>query len=407
MNSKSLPRAAASALARHLRAKPVAVLSGARQTGKSTLVQSMEAPARTFMSLDDPAVAELASTDPGSLLEGAGPVTIDEIQLAPALLRAVKRAIDRARSNGRVLLTGSANLLTMSSVTESLAGRASYLTLWPMTRREQRGFGRAGLWGELLDVPDERWLDLVSADTVGAEDWKALARRGGFPTPALQLTHSEDRAIWFEGYVRTYLERDLRALSNVASLPDFRRLMRAAALRVGQLVNQSELGRDVGLPQPTVHRHLNLLETSYMLVRVPAFTPNRTSRLIKTPKLYWSDPGLALHLSGSPDPGGQHLESIVLHDLLVWRDVQVRRAEVCYWRTPSGVEVDFVLESGDGLIPIEVKSTTRPGIGDTAGIRAFRDAYGKRTRAGLLLHCGTETSWILPGILAVPWWRVI
>lgn len=407
MDSHSLPRAAAIALARHLRAMPVAVLSGARQTGKSTLARSTEAPARTFMSLDDPAVAEVAATDPEALLAGAAPVTIDEIQTAPALLRVVKRAVDRARSNGRVLLTGSANLLTMSSVTESLAGRASYLTLWPMTRREQRGLGRAGLWGELLDASDDRWLDLVSADAVGPEDWKALARRGGFPTPALHLTDDEDRAIWFEGYVRTYLERDLRALSNVSSLPDFRRLMRAAALRIGQLVNQSELGRDVGLPQPTVHRHLNLLETSYMLVRVPAFAPNRTSRLIKTPKLYWSDPGLALHVAGTQEPGGQHLESIVLHDLLVWRDVQVRRAEVCYWRTPTGAEVDFVLESGDRLIPIEVKSTTRPGVGDTAGIRAFREAHGKRTRAGLLLHCGTETSWILPEILAVPWWRVV
>lgn len=386
---------------------PVAVLSGARQTGKSTLARTTEVPARTFMSLDDPAVAEVAATDPEALLAGAAPVTIDEIQTAPALLRVVKRAVDRARSNGRVLLTGSVNLLTMSSVTESLAGRASYLTLWPMTRREQRGLGRAGLWGELLDASYDRWLDLVSADAVGPEDWKALARRGGFPTPALHLTDDEDRAIWFEGYVRTYLERDLRALSNVASLPDFRRLMRAAALRIGQLVNQSELGRDVGLPQPTVHRHLNLLETSYMLVRVPAFAPNRTSRLIKTPKLYWSDPGLALHLAGAQEPGGQHLECIVLHDLLVWRDVQVRRAEVCYWRTSTGAEVDFVLESGDRLIPVEVKSTTRPGVGDTAGIRAFREAHGKRTRAGLLLHCGTETSWILPGILAVPWWRVV
>ena len=309
--------------------------------------------------------------------------------------------------NGRVLLTGSANLLTMANVTESLAGRASYITLWPMTRRERRGLGRAGLWGELLEATDGDWLDLVEADSLGPDDWKALARCGGFPTPALQLANDADRAVWFDGYVRTYLERDLRALSNVASLPDFRRLMRAAALRVGQLVNQTELGRDVGLPQPTVHRHLNLLETSYMLVRVPAFAANRTTRLIKTPKLYWSDPGLALHLAGSVEPGGQHLESIVLHDLLVWREVQLRGAEVCYWRTPAGAEVDFVLESGDQLLPIEVKATTRPGVNDTAGLRAFREVHGKRTRAGLLLHCGTETSWIVPGILATPWWRVV
>lgn len=407
MNSQPLPRLASAALARHLRAMPVTVLSGARQTGKSTLARESGSPGRQFLTLDDAAVAELAATDPASLLSGNAPITIDEIQLAPALLRTVKQAIDRGRVNGRILLTGSANLLTMAAVTESLAGRASYLTLWPMTRREQLGLGRAGLWTELLAAPDAEWLDLVSADAVGPADWKALARRGGFPTPALQLANDEDRAIWFEGYIRTYLERDLRALSNVASLPDFRRLMRAAALRVGQLVNQAELGRDIGVSQPTVHRHLNLLETSYMLVRVPAFAPNRTTRLIKTPKLYWGDPGLALHLAGLPEPSGQHLESIVLHDLLAWRDVQVRRSEVCYWRTATGTEVDFVLEHGDDLLPVEVKATARPGINDTAGIRAFREAHGKRSRAGLLLHCGTETSWILPGILAAPWWRVI
>jgi predicted AAA+ superfamily ATPase len=306
-----------------------------------------------------------------------------------------------------MLLTGSANLLTMSKVTESLAGRASYLTLWPMTRREQLGLGRAGLWSELLAAPDRQWLDLVSSDATGPEDWRALARRGGFPTPALQLSEAEDRAVWFEGYVRSYLERDLRALANVASLPDFRRLMRAAALRIGQMLNQSELGRDVGMPQPTVHRHINLLETSYMLARLPAFAANRTSRLAKTPKLYWTDTGVALHLSGAAEPGGAHLESLVLQDLLAWRDVQPRRAEVCYWRSSSGSEVDFVIESGDELLPIEVKATARPGPGDTAGLRAFREKYGTRSRAGLLLHAGTEVAWVLPGILAAPWWRVI
>ena len=407
MNTLSLPRLASAALARHLRAMPVTVLSGARQTGKSTLAHVAGDPQRQFLTLDDPSVAELAERDPGALLAGDAPITIDEVQLAPRLLRAVKQAVDRKRIKGRALLTGSANLLTMANVTESLAGRASYLTLWPMTRREQRGRGRAGLWDELLAAGDADWMELAGTDAEGSEDWRALARRGGFPTPALQLSSAEERSIWFEGYVRTYLERDLRALSNVASLPDFRRLMRAAALRIGQLVNQAEIGRDVGIPQPTVHRHLNLLETSYMLVRVPAFAANRTTRLIKTPKLYWSDPGLALHLAGSPEPGGQHLESIVLHDLLAWRDAQLRRSEVCYWRTPAGAEVDFVLESDDRLLPIEVKATARPGINDTAGLRAFREAHAKRSRPGLLLHCGTETAWILPGILATPWWRVV
>ncbi len=160
----------------------------------------------------------------------------------------MKRAIDRQRQPGRFLLTGSANLLLMRQVSESLAGRASYLTLWPMTRREQRGLGRGGIWEELLEAPDEQWPELVAAQPDEPEDWRTLARRGGLPSPALQLRTARDRSIWFDGYVRTYMERGLQDLSAIAALPDFRRLMRAACLRIGQTVNQTGLGRDVALP---------------------------------------------------------------------------------------------------------------------------------------------------------------
>lgn len=407
MNDLLHPRLAATALARHLRAVPVTVLSGARQTGKSTLARSEGGSRRTVIDLDDLAVAGIAKRDPESLVTGPLPVIIDEVQRAPELLHAIKRVVDRKRVHGQFLLTGSANLLTTSKVTESLAGRASYLTLWPMTRREQRGLGRAGLWGELLAASDDAWPDLLAADETGPEDWRAWARRGGFPTPSLQLRRPEDRRIWLDGYIRTYLERDVRTLSTVSSLPDFRRLMHAAALRTGQLVNQSELGRDVGMPQPTVHRHLNLLETSYMLVRLPAFATNRTSRLIKTPKLFWSDTAVALSLAGDPEPGGAHLESMILQDLLAWRDAQADRIDVCYWRASTGKEVDFVVEAGDRLLPIEVKATARPGANDALALQAFRQEYGRKCRPGLLLHTGTKTWWILPGVLATPWWRVV
>lgn len=206
--------------------------------------------------------------------------------------------------------------------------------------------------------------------------------------------------------MRTYLERDLQDLSSVAALPDFRRLMRAASLRLGQLVNQTELARDVAQPQPTVHRWLNLMETSYLLVRLPAYAVNRTKRLIKSPRLYWNDTGLALHLAGG-DPDGPHLENVVLHDLLAWRDARLDRAEVSYWRTTVGEEVDFVLETGGRLLPIEVKSTARPRLADAAHLRTFRQEYGRRSRAGLLLHAGKTLEWLTPDVLAVPWWKVL
>jgi predicted AAA+ superfamily ATPase len=402
-----LPRLAAAALTARLRVMPAVVVTGARQTGKSTLSLELAPGRRTYHSLDDLDVQDLARRDPAALLEGAQPVTLDEIQREPALLGAVKRAIDRKRTAGRFLLTGSANLSMLRGISESLAGRASYLTLWPMTRREQRGEGRCGMWDELFAARDADWLDLLGKTSADSEDWKALARRGGFPTPAIELKTDADRSIWFDGYVRTYLERDLQAISSIAALPDFRRLMRAACLRIGQLLNQTELGRDVALPQPTVHRYLNLLETSDLLVRLPAYAVNRTKRLIKTPRLYWADTGIALHLAGEPVLEGAHLENLVLQDLLAWRDARLERAEVAYWRTATGEEVDFVLETEDGLLPIEVKSTARPRLGDAKHLLSFRAEYGKKARAGLLLHTGSRTEWLAADILATPWWRIL
>ncbi|MFO1355304.1 MAG: ATP-binding protein [Gammaproteobacteria bacterium] len=403
---KPLPRLIDDALAARLRVMPAVVLTGARQTGKSTLVEKLVPGERRYRSLDDFDVRDAARRDPEALLGGADPLTLDELQREPSLLSAVKRAIDRDRRPGRFLLTGSANLLLMRQVSESLAGRASYLTLWPMTRREQLGLGRAGRWDDLLGAPDDQWCDLLAAGDDPEEDWQALALRGGFPTPALELKAPADRTIWFDGYVRTYLERDLQDLASISALPDFRRLMQAACLRLGQLLNQTELGRDVGLPQPTVHRWLNLLETSYLLVRLPAYAVNCTKRLVKSPRIFCGDTGVALHLAATA-PAGAHLENLVLHDLLAWRDARADRVELAYWRTTLGEEVDFVVEAGGKLLPIEVKATAKPRLADCAHLRTFRQEYGRKARAGLLLHTGRTVEWLTPDVLAAPWWRVL
>lgn len=407
MNERSLPRLVGLSLKERLRVMPAVVVTGARQTGKSTLARELAGGRRRYRTLDDLDIQDLARRDPQALVSGPEPLTLDEVQREPQLLHAVKLAIDRDRRPGQFLLTGSANLLLMRQVSESLAGRASYLTLWPMTRREQQGRGGAGIWESLLAAPPSQWLDLIAAEPESPEDWRQLARRGGFPTPSLHLANAEERAIWFDGYVRTYLERDLQQLSAVAALPDFRRLMRATALRLGQLVNQTELGRDVSLPQPTVHRYLKLLETSYLLVRLPAYAVNRTKRLMKAPKLYWGDLGVAMHLGAGAEPSGAHLENLVLEDLCAWRDARLDRAEVYYWRTTTGEEVDLVVEVGDRLLPIEVKATSRPHVGDATHLRVFRAEYGERALPGLLLHGGAETEWLTADALAVPWWKVI
>ncbi len=408
-NHAYVPRFAAGLLRKALRASPVVVVMGARQTGKSTLVRSEPSMAdRLYLTLDHMDVLERARLTPDDLVRSASRLTLDEVQRMPDLLLAVKRAVDmdRPRRNGRFVLTGSANLLLMRSVSESLAGRATYVNLWPLARRERLGRGTPGIWSALLSTPMPEWQGLVDSQDHTPVSWRESARESGYPTPALELNDLESRALWFDGYVRTYLERDLQMLSAVADLVDFQRLMRAAGHRLGGLVNQAEIARDTRIPRATVQRHLNLLETSFQTIRLPSYSVNRTKRLIKGPKLYWSDPALALRLTASDDPTGAHLENLVFVDLLVWRDGQTPAPNLFYWRTTTDREVDFVIEFGDQLLAIEVKAGPAR-YADTTGLRLFRSEYADRFAGGLLLHGGTETQQMSDGILAVPWWRIL
>jgi predicted AAA+ superfamily ATPase len=404
-----LHRWASSILGRVAKVNPAIVLMGARQTGKSTLVRSEPLFAdRLYYTLDDLDTQEKVQSNIDAIVRSGPRVTLDEVQRAPELMLAVKRAIDDApvRTPGQFVLTGSANLLLMRRVSESLAGRASYVSLWPLTRRERLGLGTCGIWSALLAARREEWYDLVRGQDVAPAEWRQEAVIGGYPVPALQLPNADERSLWFDGYVRTYLERDLQDLAAIESLVDFRRLMQAACLRLGNLVNQTELGRDAQIPRPTVHRYLDLLATSFQLVRLEPYSVNRTKRLIKAPKLYWSDTGLACHMGGG-ELKGAHFENLVLCDLLAWRNGLVPRPEVLFWRTASEIEVDFVIEDRDRLLPIEVKAGARVTSRDVRGLTAFRDEYPDRFVGGLLLYTGTDVRWMAEGILAAPWYKVI
>ena len=404
-----VPRFAAGLLRKALAVSPVVVVMGARQTGKSTLVRFEPSTAdHLYLTLDDPDVRERARLAPDDLVRSAPRLTLDEVQREPDLLLAAKRAVDddRPRRNGRFVLTGSANLLLMQRVSESLAGRATYVNLWPLARRERLGRGTPGIWSALLSTPTQDWPGVIESGDDAPAEWRASVRESGYPTAALELGDQDARALWFDGYVRTYLERDLQVLSVVSDLVDFRRLMRAASHRLGGLVNQAEIARDTRIPRATVQRHLNLLETSFQTIRLPAYSVNRTKRLIKGPKLYWSDPAMALNLAGADHMTGAHLENLVLLDLLVWRDGQARAPEVFYWRTTTDREVDFVIEADNRLLAVEVKAGPAR-YADTTGLRLFRSEYADRFAGGLLLHGGTETQLLSDGVLATPWWRIL
>jgi len=411
MNSPQLlPRILTPRIQAALSNFPVVVVTGARQTGKTTLVQMHPlSQGRTFRSLDDFDVLERAQRSPNVFVEEADRLTIDEVQRTPDLLLAIKRAVDKERRPGRYLLTGSANLLMMRRVSESLAGRAMYLTLQPMTVSERQGVAWPGPWDDLVEAGNVLAVERALPKVDKSIDWAELAARGGFPVATLK--HGPDsRPDWFEGYIRTYLERDLQDVGSVSSLVDFRRLMRLASLRTGRLLNQSELGRDAALPQPTVHRWLNLLETSFQIVRIPAYASNRTKRLIKTPKLYWCDTGLACHLAGqrSPDAlmksdlAGALLENLLLSELLAWREIARDRVDILYWRTHGGHEVDFVLEKGGSLLPIEVKHSARVSLSDSAALIEFMNQNKKSAPWGMVVYRGTETIRLAERILAVP-----
>jgi len=402
-----LNRAVEADLGGRLERFPIVVVTGARQTGKSTLVRRIAKPDRLYVTLDDLDVLDQAERAPEELLRRAGRMTLDEGQRAPGLLHAIKREVDRDRTPGRFLLTGSANLRLMRTVSESLAGRAVYLTLWPLTQGELAGLGRSGGWATFFEEPPDRWPEALSTAGSTGVDWTTAARRGGYPVPGYQMAEAEAATQWFDGYVRTYLERDLRDLSAIDNLAGFQRLMRAAALRVGTVLNQADLARDVGLPSSTAQRYLELLATSYQVVPVEAFAVNRTKRLIKSPKLYWTDTGLALHLAAEADPGGAHLENVVLTDLLVWKEGLPHRPQVLHWRTTKGAEVDFVIEWRGRILPVEVKTGARVRTGDAKHLRTFLDEYPDLADGAVILYTGEDAFWIGERVLAVPWNRVI
>jgi predicted AAA+ superfamily ATPase len=387
----------------------VIVLTGARQVGKSTLLLNAE-PFRAwrYHSMDEFDVLDQARRDPEALWAGADRVVLDEVQKAPDLLVAVKRAVDRNPGKYRFVLSGSTNLLLMRQVSESLAGRAVYFILDPMSLGEIHQTKPPDILIRLLigEFPTESSLDQPPSDP-----GEILLR--GFMPALLILDSPQSWTRWWEGYVATYLERDLRQVAQIDALLDFRKMMELVALRSGQLLNQSEVARDAQLTQPTVHRYLNLLETTYLFERLPAYTVSHTTRLLKSPKAFLNDPGLAVFLSGYYEledlrkarEYGTYFETLIYHHLRLLARLISPAGRLSFWRRRDGIEVDFVVEHGRRVMAVEVKSTKNPGYRDIAGLQSFlKENPG--AASGLLLHSGREIKRLDEKIVAVPWTMV-
>lgn len=396
-----LSREIAPRLARATQTMPVVVLSGLRQTGKSTLLQREKsiAVARSYRTLDDFAVLAAARTNPESLLEDT--VTLDEVQRCPELLLAIKRSVDERRLPGRFVLSGSANLALLGHVSESLAGRAVYFTLHPMTRRELSG--HVGKPPFLIDFMRSQTVPKGAAKPVTVQE----VLMGGLPPACLGPVGAAGE--WFRGYVQTYVERDVRQLSQITDLISFRLLAQLAALRTGQVLVISSLARDAKLSAATAGRYLNILEASFLTRRIPPFLKNRSSRLVKSPKLYITDSGLAAYLAGVEDlePGrddlmrGALFETYTAQNLAALLEAHLPDAQLSYWNEQGRHEVDFVIESGRNVFAVEVKAATRWSESDLSGLRAFVERT-PACAAAVLAYNGRETVHLGGRLFAVP-----
>jgi len=392
-----------------LRYHPALIITGPRQVGKSTFLQNVE-PVKNWqlLTLDDLDILAQAKEEPSYLLVGKTKIVFDEVQKAPELLSEIKRFVDRHHRKVKVVLTGSANLLLMEKVSESLAGRATFFIMDTMALRESLSQPPLKI---LENIFSGKWpKNTTSENENGTLNLPFLLFRGFLP-PLIFFDDVTAIVQWWEGYVSSFLERDLRSLTRIDSLPDFRRLMTALALRTGQMLNQTEISRDIKIPQPTVNRYINLMEVMFLLHRLPAYSINRTKRLIKTPKIYWIDTGLIAFLAGYYDDAslyqselwGGLFENFVFQQLRIWCSLQIPRSRIYYWRTVTGKEVDFVIEKGQKILGIEVKSSPEVRYRDTQNLKIFLDEYSDLAVGGIIVYTGNEIKMLSENIVAIPW----
>lgn len=403
MIQKYITRTLEPVLKRAVEEFPVVILTGPRQSGKTTLLQHLFAESYTYVSLEPPDVRAAASEDPrGFLAVYPPPAILDEVQYAPDLLPYIKERVDANRTeHGQYLLTGSQNLLLMQQVTESLAGRAAILRLLPLSQREALGVPDAPFpWESDKKRPLRRQLtyDLL---------WERLLR-GSYPE--LIADPKKDASLWYASYIQTYLERDVRSLRQVGDLTTFQNFVRAIAVRSGGLLSLSEASRDIGVAVNTAKAWLSVLEATYQVIILRPYFANVGKRLVKTPKLYFTDVGILCHLAGLKDPqhaasgpmGGAIFETAVLMEIIKTYLHRGKEPRVYFWRTAAGAEVDILIEVNDHLVPIEVKLSATPRPAMAKGITILKADLGKKVVSGYIVHPGDVRLPLGQGAIALP-----
>lgn len=401
------PRALKQVLDRALKTFPAIVLTGPRQSGKTTLLRSLFSKTHRFVSLENPDIRLRAKEDPNGFLEDhPAPLILDEIQYCPELLSFLKTRIDEHRKPGQYLITGSQNFILMQGVTQSLAGRAAILFLLPFSLMERLGYGDVAKdaegWMRILDHAGESYVCKTPLET--------LILRGSYPEIAIQ--NKVDRKLWCSSYISTYLERDVRNLAQIGDLNVFERFLRLCAVLTGQILNMSEFSRDLGISVPTVKRWLSILEASHQVYLLYPYYRNIGKRLVKAPKLYFTDTALASYLLGlheketlTNSPHFGHLfETFIVIDILKrFYHSGETKPPLYYLRTRDGLEIDLVVEFRERLHCFEIKSsmTVVPKFADP-----IRKALGDLTEGvgqSVIVSRGKETFGVGPKIIHKNW----
>jgi predicted AAA+ superfamily ATPase len=381
---------------------PVVVLVGPRQSGKTTLLKHLFADQYPIVSLEPPDVRIAAQNDPRGFLNlYPPPMVFDEIQYAPVLLPYIKEEVDAQREHpGQYILTGSQNLLLMQQVTESLAGRSAMLRLLPMSRWEINHHPQRTLPWEKGKAP------VLPAQSI-QELWESILR-GSYPE--IVSSPERDARLWQASYVQTYLERDIRNLRNIGDLTLFQTFLRALAARSGQILNLSDLSREIGVSVNTAKSWISILEASFQIFILRPYFANIGKRLVKSPKVYFTDTGLLCYLVGLRDTehaasgpmGGAIFENLVVAELF---KIYIHRGEepaLYYWRTAAGSEVDMVIETQDLLLPMEIKlsETPRPEMAKEI-VNFQKDIHGKAGQ-GYIIHPGSIILPLGKGVVTLP-----
>jgi hypothetical protein len=381
-------------------------LQGARQTGKSTLARALCDDTAAYLTLDDSAVLSAALSDPDGFVAGLPDrVAIDEVQRAPGLALAIKSVVDRDRRPGRFLLTGSADFMVLPQLADSLAGRMEIHTLWPFSQ------------GELSGARDT-FIDAVFGKRFAPagftpEPWSKLTDRlvrGGYPE-MLHRSEFARRGAWFESYIVSILQRDVRDISNVRDLGEMPRLLALIASRACGLLDYADLARGLSMPQTTLKRYMGLLEATFLVRTLPAWSIDIGKRLVKAPKLLMNDTGLLTHLLGMDAnrlksdsmAGGAILENFVVTEVCKQRGWSKGRPDLFHFRSYAGDEVDIVLEDKAGrIVGIEVKASATIGANHFKGLKLLAEAAGERFVRGILLYTGANAVPFAKNLFALP-----